>query len=116
VAALPAEAFVEADAEPAQLRDPSRSLLGQQPDGAGPAETAPRGERVGRVQPRIVVRADGRGDPTLGRVAVRARVRGLRENEHRSTAIGGGERGGESCNTGSDDDHVGLVAFLPHNR
>src|SRR5207302_5382182 len=38
VAALAAESVVEPHAQAPELRDPSRSLLGQQPDRAGPAQ------------------------------------------------------------------------------
>ena len=112
VAALAAEAVVESDAETAQLRDPRRSLLRQQPDRARPAEAAPRGERVRRVERRIVARADRRGDASLSRVAVRAAVGGLREHEHRGAGIGRGEGGGEACDTGADDDNVGSVGVF----
>ena len=116
VAALPCEAVVEPHAEPAQLRDPLGSLLRQQPDRAGPAEAAPRGERVGCVERGIVARADGCRDSSLGGVAVRARVGGLREHEHRGARLGRSEGSGEAGDTGSDDDHVRSLAFLPHNR
>jgi hypothetical protein len=116
VAALPCEAVIELHAEPAQLGDPLGSLLRQQPDGAGPADTAPRGERVGCVHRGIVTRADGRCDASLGGVAVRARVGGLREHEHRGARVGSSQGSGEAGDTGSDDDHVRSIAFLPHNR
>ena len=54
VAALAAEAVVEPDAEPAQLRDPGGSLLRQQPHRARPAEAASGGEGVRRVERRVV--------------------------------------------------------------
>ena len=93
VAALTAEAVVEPDAETAQLRDPGGSLVRQQPHGARPAEVASRGERVCRVELRIVVRADGCGHASLSRVAVRAAVRGLGEDVHGRPGIGGGKGG-----------------------
>ena len=116
VAALAAESVVERDSEPAQFGDPRGSLLRQQPDRAGPAEPAARGERVCGVQLRIVVRADRRGHASLGGVAVRAAVRGLREHEHRGACLGRGESGGEAGDPGSDDDDVAFLAFLPHKR
>jgi hypothetical protein len=116
VAALPAEAVVEADAEATQLCDPGWSLLRQQTNGAGPAKTASGGERVLGVKGGIVVGADGRRYAALGRVAVRATVRGLREHEHRGAGVGCRKRCGEAGDTGSGDDRVGALAFLPHNR
>jgi len=111
VSALPCESVVEPHAEPAQLRDPLGSLLRQQPDGTGPAEAAPRGERVGCVQRGIVALADGRCDASLGGVAVRARVGGLREHQNRSAFLGRCEGGGKAGDTGSDDDQVRHLAF-----
>ena len=111
VAALTAEAVVERDPEPAQLRDPGRSLLGQEPHRAGPAEPASGRERVGGMERRIVARADGCGHASLGGVAVRARVRGLREHEHRRARVGRSQGGGEAGDPGSRDDDVRFLAF-----
>ena len=76
----------------------------------------PARERVGGVKCGIVVRADRSGHASLGRVAVRARVRGLREHEHRGAGVGRGEGGRESGDPGSDDENVASLAFLPHKR
>ena len=100
----------------AQLGDPGGSLVRQELDRARPAEAAPRGERVGGMQSRVVVRADRGGDAALRRIAVRARVRRLREHEHRGAGVGGSERGGEAGDPGSDDEDVACLAFLPHKR
>jgi hypothetical protein len=116
VAAFPTEPVVEADAETPQLRDPDGSLGRQELDGGGPAEAAAGRERVGRVEGGVVVRADRRSDPTLSRIAVRACMRGLSEHEHRGAGIGRCEGSREAGDTGSDDENVGLLAFLPHNR
>jgi hypothetical protein len=116
VAALEVETLVEADAVSAQLADPGRRLFREEPDGARPTQAAACGKRVGRMKSRVVVGAERGGDTALRRVAVRARVRSLREDEHRGSLVGGGERRRESGDTGPDDDHVGRVAFLPHNR
>jgi hypothetical protein len=43
-------------------------------------------------------------------------VGGLGEHKNRRAGVGGREGGRESGDSGSDDDHVGCVAFLPHNR
>src|SRR5215470_8806489 len=103
VAALPPEAVVEPDTQTAQLRDPGRSLLRQQLYGAGTAETASSSDRVGRMERGVVVRADGGRDASLGRVAVRAVVRGLGEHEHRGTRVGRREGGAEAGYPGSGD-------------
>jgi hypothetical protein len=116
VAAFPAEAVVESDAEAAQLRDARWSFLRQQPDRAWPAEPASRSERVGCVERRLVARAHSRGHASLSRVAVRAAVRSLRKHEYRRARVGRGQGGRQSCDTGADDGYVGCVAFLPHKR
>ncbi len=105
VTALAREAVVELNAERAQVGDSRRRLGCEELHGARPAEPPPGGERVGRVQGRVVVGADGRGDATLGRVAVRRAERALREHEHRRF-LGGAERGGQSGDPGSDHDDV----------
>ena len=116
VTALAPEAVVEPDTESAQLRDPGRSLLRQQLHGAGTAETAARGERVGSVERGVVSRTDRGGHAPLGRVAVRAPMRGLREHEHRGPCVGRREGGGEARDSGSRDDDVTSPTFLPHKR
>lgn len=116
VAALAAEAIVEADAEAPQLGDAGRSLGRQELDRRRPADTAPRGERVGRMEGRIVVRSDRSGHASLGGIAVRARMRRLREHEHRGAGIRRSEGGREAGDTGSDDENVACLAFLPHKR
>ena len=116
MAAFPAKFFVEPHTEPAQLFDPPGSVRCQQPDRARPAEAAARVARVGRVERGIVVSTDGRGDASLGGIAVGASVRGLREHEHRGAGVGRCEGSGEAGDPGSDDENVASLAFLPHNR
>ena len=74
VPALTPKAVVEANAETAELGDPRRSLLRQQPHRARPAQAPSGGERVRRVKRRVVVGAYGSGHSSLSRVAVRAAV------------------------------------------
>jgi hypothetical protein len=68
------------------------------------------------MESRVVVRGDRRGHASLSRIAVRARVRGLREHEHRGAGVGRSKGGREAGDTGSDDENVACLAFLPHKR
>ncbi len=114
--ALAAEPLVEAHAEVAQLRDPRGRLRRQELHGTRPADPTARRQRVRRVQGRIVVAADRRRHATLRGIAVRAAMRRLGEHAHRRTRVSGRKSRGEAGDSGSDDDDVGGVAFLPHNR
>ena len=68
------------------------------------------------MERRIVVGADRGCHAALRRVAVRARVGGLGEHEHRSAGVSGRERRREARDPGSDHENVVSLAFLPHNR
>jgi len=116
VAPFASQLVVEADSEAPQLFNPRRSLLRQQLDRAGSADAAACSDRVGGVQRRVVVRADRCGHASLGGIAVGARVRSLGEDEDRRARVGRRESRGEAGDPGSDDDHVGSLAFLPHKR
>jgi hypothetical protein len=43
-------------------------------------------------------------------------VRSFGEHDHRGSGIGRGEGGREPGDTGSDDEDVAFLAFLPHKR
>ncbi len=110
------EPLVEARAELAEPRDAPGRLVAQELDGARPADAAPGRERVGCVERRIVALADRRRDAALCGIAVRRGMRGLREDCDGRAFVGGGESGGKTGDSGSDDVDVDLLAFLPHER
>jgi hypothetical protein len=116
VPALAAEAFVEADAETAQLCDADGRLLGQQLDRARPAKTPARGDGVGSVQRRVVARADGSRDASLGDIAVRVAVRRLGDHDHGGACVGCLEGCGQAGDACPDHGDVARLAFLPHKR
>ena len=59
--------------------------------------------------------ADRRGDAALRGPAVRGVDGALREDEDRCARVGGGQRGGEAGDSGTDDREVGMQ-FLPQRR
>ena len=111
------EPVVEPDAEARAARrcapEPRRSAARRRSAGRCPRPAASVSAAWSAGSSSV---ADRGGDAALGRVAVRARVRGLREHEDRGAGVGCREGGGEAGDAGSDDGDVGLVAFLPHKR
>ena len=87
-------------------------------DRGGAAEPAAGGERVVGVESRIVVGADGGGNPALGGVAVGGEERSLRHEEHVGVA-GGPECRVQTGDAAADDDEVAMVdgkGFCTHRR
>jgi hypothetical protein len=95
--------FVELDAELDEVADAGRRLVGQNRDRTGSADAATGSERVLGVEGRIVVLADGGGDPALGEQAGRRQQRPLRENQ--DVTLGGcAERREEPGDAAPDHD------------
>jgi hypothetical protein len=103
----------------AELAEPGNSpgrFGSQELDRARPADATTRCEGVRGVERGVIALTDRGRNATLRRIAVRDGVGGFRENRDRRALVGCGEGGGESGDSGSDDLHVDLVAFLPHKR
>ena len=108
VAAFEPEPVVELDARLDEVADPRGRLAGQRRHGARTRETAPRAQRVLRVQRRRVVVRESRGDPALRERAGRRAERALRQ--HENLALGGrAQRREETGDSATHDDEVGSV-------
>ena len=101
---------IEGGAPLDQLANIARALFDQHRDRALVTESIARGERVGEVPSRAVVRANGRGDTALRVAGISCERIRLGENED---IVGAGERhrGPKRRDAAADDEEVGLCTL-----
>ena len=99
---------IEPRAHAEQFADVADAVLDQRGDGGFVAQAVARAQRVGRVQRRAVVVADGRGDAALRVAGVALGRIGLGQDEH---AAGRRERDrrAQAGDAAADDDEVDEV-------
>ena len=107
MSAFEPEPEVELDSQIGEVGDARRRLVGEDGDGARPAEATARRDRVLGVQSRIVVRADRGGDSALREVARSRLDRALRQHDDVGL-VGGAESGVETGDSAAHDEEIAL--------